>query len=138
VTKLDEDTIPALYHHCVRMYRAMMDEATLVDMEGVQSVVYEGFLTDLVKNKLNLSTPYYTKCRKALLEMGCIKQLRRGGSSTPSQWLLIREPLLTNFDPEAIVSPPPITLEQYQAQQQQINALNQRMHTIEQILGLHS
>jgi hypothetical protein len=107
-------------------------------MEGVQSVVYEGFLTDLVKNKLNLSTPYYTKCRKALLEMGCIKQLRRGGSSTPSQWLLIREPLLTNFDPEAIVSPPPITLEQYQAQQQQINALNQRMHTIEQILGLHS
>lgn len=136
MTKLDEDTIPALYHHCVRMYRAMMDEAQLVDIEGTQSVVYEGFLTALVKDKLNLSTPYFSKCRKALLEMGCIEQLRRGGSSTPSQWLLIREPLLANFDPEAIVTPPAITLEQYQAQQQQINALNHRIGTIEQILGL--
>lgn len=136
MTKLDEDTIPALYHHCVRMYRAMMDESNMIDVEGAPAVVYEGFLTDLVKNKLNLSTPYYTKCRKALLDMGCIKQLRRGGSSTPSQWLLIREPLLTKFDPEAVVAAPAITLEQYQAQQQQINALNHRINTIEQVLGL--
>jgi hypothetical protein len=29
--------------------------------------------------------------------MECIKQLRRGGSSTPSQWELIREPTLEAF-----------------------------------------
>jgi hypothetical protein len=119
------------------MYRAMMDESQIVDMEGVQSVVYEGFLTDLVKNKLNLSTPYYTKCRKALIAMGCISQLRRGGSSTPSQWLLIKEPLLSKFDPESVVAAPAVTLEQYQAQQQMINALNHRISFIEQALGFN-
>lgn len=55
-------------------------------------IIYEGFLTQLITQKLNLSTPYYTHVRTALIRMGCIRQLKRGGGTAPSQWELIYEP----------------------------------------------
>jgi hypothetical protein len=60
-------------------------------------IVYEGFFTALITQKLNLSTPYYTSVKNALIRMGCISQLRRGGSTTPSQWELHWEPSLEAF-----------------------------------------
>lgn len=93
---------PALFEHCVNTYNAMMEEAHAVttdDLNGKidEVIVYEGFLTQLITGKLNLSVPYYTSIRKALIEMGCIRQLRRGGSTTQSQWELIYEPTLEMF-----------------------------------------
>lgn len=102
----DDSAPPALYDHCCRVYRGMLEEARSVQVnpdtedesgEDLHIIVYEGFLTQLITGKLNLSVPYYTTTLKALKAMGCIRQLRRGGSSTPSQWELIYEPTLEAF-----------------------------------------
>jgi len=60
-------------------------------------LIYEGFLTTLVTRQLNLSVPYYTSVTNVLKRMGCVRQLRRGGGSAPSQWLLIKEPQEKDF-----------------------------------------
>jgi hypothetical protein len=92
---------PALFEHCYNTYREMLAQAKSVvgsqtEKGGYEPashiVVYEGFLTHLVTHTLNLSVPYYTSVRKNLIRMGCIRQLRRGGGSSPSQWELIHEP----------------------------------------------
>jgi hypothetical protein len=86
--KKDEDVLPAMFEHCVRTYREMLSEA-----HGVGDViVYEGYLTTLVTQKVNLSVPYYGRIRTLLIDMGCVRQLKRGGGTAPSQWELITEP----------------------------------------------
>jgi Lhr-like helicase len=134
------DTVPALYQHCVRAYRAMMEEADQVLLDdAVPAIVYEGFLTDLITNKLKLSVPYYSKVTNSLKRMGCIKQLRRGGSSTPSQFQLLREPLLEKFlglqdeeDPTKAI----VTTAMHDQLQQQLNAVNRRVSALEKLTGL--
>jgi hypothetical protein len=80
---------PALYEHCCAVYRLMEGKASRRD----DMVVYEGFLTrDIMEPPLHLSVPYYTSIRRELTRMGCIRQLRRGGGSAPSQWELLRAP----------------------------------------------
>jgi len=66
------------------------------DHDEERIIVYEGFLTKLFA-ELGLSVPYYTTVMAALKVMGCAKQLRRGGSSTPSQWELRYEPNVEAF-----------------------------------------
>lgn len=115
--EVNEGAPPALFEHCVNTYRVMLAEAkpvtqmgtaltaaerggeTVVDLQGHgnEIMVYEGFFTQLVTSKLNLSVPYYTTVRRALMNMGCIRQLKRGGGTSPSQWELIYEPTLDAF-----------------------------------------
>jgi len=59
--------------------------------------VWEGFTTRLFK-ELNLAVPYYTSVMNELQRMDCVRQMRRGGSTTPSQWLLLRQPTRELFD----------------------------------------
>lgn len=99
MTTQEEQVMPALYHHAVRVYAAMSEKATMVHADGDSStvmLVFEGFLTHLFE-QLNLSVPYYTTVRQALLRMGCIRQLKRGGGNSPSQWELICEPTREAF-----------------------------------------
>lgn len=67
------------------------------DTTASHIIVYEGFLTQLITGRLNLSVPYYTSVRKSLIRMGCVRQLRRGGGNSPSQWEMIYEPTLEAF-----------------------------------------
>ena len=116
MTNEDESAPPQLFNHCVRTYRAMMEEAKRIPTNieepvtpGTKTdsnldlskadhiIVYEGFFTSLITQKLNLSTPYYTSVKNTLIRMGCISQLRRGGSTTPSQWELHWEPSLEAY-----------------------------------------
>jgi hypothetical protein len=104
----DEEVLPALYHHCVKVYAAMFQQARPVtpmqtgahdsdpdldepdDADAI--LVYEGHLTRLITQDLHLSVPYYTSVTAELKRMNCIAQLRRGGGTAPSQWQLLREP----------------------------------------------
>jgi hypothetical protein len=87
------------WFHCQKVYQAMANESKLVELDGEEKqAVYEGFLTALVTKKLSLSTPYYTKITSLLKAMGCIRQLRRGGGNSPSQWLLVKAPDQEDFE----------------------------------------
>jgi hypothetical protein len=105
MTSVDEapaSAPPALFDHCVRAYERMLSEAS-AHVDGstgsdTHIAVYEGFLTKLITVDLNLSTPYYTSVRKALISMGCVRQLKRGGGSSPSQWELITAPTFELFE----------------------------------------
>lgn len=88
----DDTSIPVIFDHCVVVYKAMYDLAEQREAEdGSSMLVYEGHLTHLLTS-LNFSTPFYTGITRELKRMGCIRQLRRGGGNTPSQWLMITEP----------------------------------------------
>lgn len=81
----------ATYHHCKMVFEEMNRLAKDHEENEVTMRVYEGFLTKLFED-LGLSVPYYSKCTTALKQMGCIRQLRRGGGNSPSQWELLKEP----------------------------------------------
>jgi hypothetical protein len=100
--------MPALFEHCQKVYSAMLKEAKghsigpydegdpNQDSTPKTMVIYEGHLTALVA-AIPLSGPYYTHCMNALKGMGCVKQIRRGGGSSPSQWEMLTEPTKDMF-----------------------------------------
>jgi hypothetical protein len=94
---VEEDLVPALFQHCCDVYALMERQATKVGTR----IIYEGFLTKLITEKpIFLSVPYYTSVRSSLVRMGCITQLRRGGGSSPSLWVLNHPPTLQLFTHE--------------------------------------
>lgn len=87
------DALPAIYRNCVDAYEMMKAEANPREVKGEgRMLVWEGFFTKLISDRLNLSTPYFTQVRTNLTRMGCIQQLQRGGGASPSQWQLITPP----------------------------------------------
>lgn len=139
---------PALYEHCVRTYEAMLAQAKTLtvtskgveledrsvdpdeDTTASEIIVYEGFLTQLITGKLNLSVPYYTSITRALVRMGCIRQMRRGGGASPSQWELIYQPTEKAFYDTHPKKAPKQTKDEAHAEQ--IRNLAQRVTDLEQ------
>lgn len=109
---------PAMFEHAVRVYDAMALEAKLDD--DFDQLVYEGHLTQLFK-KLLLSTPYYTSIKNKLAAMGCIEQIRRGGGSGTSRWVLWRAPDLETW--KAADARKPRVGNKFLAQEQRIKDL---------------
>jgi hypothetical protein len=133
----DDQAVPMLFNHCVSAYEAMFDRAEVVLLDGqTEAMVYEGFLTELFKTELHLSVPYYTSVTRALKAMGCISQLQRGGSSSPSKWQLIKDPEIDAFMKHAQKAPGPkaATEDDIKALTQQIGDLNNRLLRIETLL----
>ena len=115
----------------MRVYAAMLGEANAVVGESDNKmVVYEGFLTSLITGKLNLSVPYYTSVMKALKRMGCVRQLRRGGGNSASQWELITEPTIEAFENQREIKPKQPT--QLEVANEQILALSSRLSALEE------
>lgn len=94
------EAVPALFEHCVEVYQKMAADAepmVINDInDGIAIPVWEGFTTKLFRT-LNLSVPYYSKVTQHLKGMDCIRQVRRGGSTTPSVWALIQPPTMELF-----------------------------------------
>jgi hypothetical protein len=84
---------PSPLLHCEKVYMTMRNTAKEKFEGEVPMIVWEGFLTQLMRD-LELSVPYYSTIRSALIDMGCMRQLRRGGGTSPSQWELLKEPTL--------------------------------------------
>lgn len=134
------DAPPALFLHCVAAYEAMLNQAHYLNTDELCAggagystrqdiLIYEGFLTQLVQKDLSLSVPYYTSIRKSLIDMGCIRQLKRGGGTAPSQWELIYEPTFEAFESATPSKIPKQTKEE--ATMQQIQALSNRIGVLE-------
>jgi hypothetical protein len=90
----DLEVVPALFEHACSVYKAMEESSEMDDTLGLR--VYEGHLTNLFK-KLLLSVPYYTEIKNRLISIGCIEQVRRGGGTAMSRWVLWKEPTLEEW-----------------------------------------
>lgn len=129
------EQMPVLYTRCMQVYNAMAEQASVeslgIEYEDQEGLVYEGFLTNLITEEVGLSTPYYSKTTQELKRMDCIRQLRRGGSTTPSRWLLVREPTRELFlNMRAGQSKVNKTSKMAQLEQQ-VRDLNKRVSTLE-------
>ncbi len=130
------EKVPSLYEHCVSVYDGMFEKADLEQLEAgnnaeeVQEIlVYTGFLTRLITKDLHLSVPYYTSTTRRLKAMDCIRQLRRGGSTTPSRWAVLQPPTLEAFNrtrDKGTTQRKPID--------QQISDLSKRLSVVEEVL----
>jgi hypothetical protein len=102
------DAPPQAFRHCEDVYKAMRKASTIVEEEGQRWLIWEGRLTKLINEELGLPTPYYTAIRSSLARMGCIRQVQRGGGTSPSKWEIIKAPTLDaykNAQPEAESKP---------------------------------
>lgn len=93
----EEKPVSTLFGHCVTVYDEMKRQARMEDVNEVPTLVYEGHLTRLVLQGVNLSAPYYTSVLKALKAMGCVYQLKRGGGGATSKWSLLQAPTEDDF-----------------------------------------
>lgn len=123
----------AVFRHAVTVYEEMEAQAKGVTSEGLEMLVYEGKLVELVTDTCKLSVPYYTKVTQALKGMGCCRQLRRGGGNSPSQWELIQSPThelfeayTSDVEPEEIVE---------YATAQQLRDVSTRLARLEKAIG---
>jgi hypothetical protein len=85
---------PALFLHVCTVFKYMQRDSSFVEGTGQ---VYEGHFTKLVQVELGFAVPYYTAISQALKGMDCAEQIRRGGGTSKSQWLLKKEPALADF-----------------------------------------
>jgi hypothetical protein len=95
MTSTEDAAPPKLFEHVCRVFQEMRRNAVshaLGDSEeATHMLVYEGYLTHLFRD-LGLPTPYYTSVMERLKVMGCVRQLGRGGGTSPSRWELIEDP----------------------------------------------
>jgi len=116
----------------------MTDRSKMSTHDGIEVRVYEGFLTKLITNNLNLSTPLYTTIMQELKRMDCVRQLKRGGGGGTSIWALLQTPTLELFT-KAQARPVPGSSSRMSQDQirQALNSINNRLNRIEAHLGLH-
>jgi hypothetical protein len=134
VAENEHERLPALFEYCVQAYQAMSEEASQESL-GVgygeeEGLVYDGFTTKLIR-ELGLPVPYYTKVFGELQRMDCVRQLRRGGSTTTSRWLLLQAPT-----PELYLKMPLSKRaggSRMDTLEQQVRDLNTRVKALEEI-----
>lgn len=134
---MSDTKVLALQSHCERAYEFMLEEATY---HG-EALIYEGFLTHLITDKVGLSIPYYARIRGLLVDMGCIRQLKRGGGTSPSQWEMITEPtgaLFNQFyttEPSATQVRNTTTERRIKFLERQVSVLTNELEAIKELLG---
>jgi hypothetical protein len=117
------------------VYDAMYERGVEHPDQPSEIRVYVGHLTKLIKDDCGLSTPYYSRCMVALTEMDCVRQLKRGGGGSMSEWLVLRRPTRELFDGlvgEAQTGKVQVAT----ATEQRLNDLNNRLYVVEKALGI--
>lgn len=122
----DLAVVPALFEHSQNVYKEMVKSARHMP-EYDDLLVYEGHLTQLFK-RLRLAVPYYTEIKNHLTHMGCIEQVRRGGGSAESRWVLWKEPDLEEWKDSTTR---PRRGNKTTMHEQQIRILNERLASAE-------
>jgi hypothetical protein len=86
-----------LWEHVCTVFAEMQRNSKSERVNGKHALVYEGHMTKLFRD-LQLATPYYSSVLQRLKQMGCIRQLSRGGGSSQSRWELITDPDYDAFE----------------------------------------
>lgn len=129
------DKPKAILRHCQDVYTAMSSQAKPYS-ENPEFNLYTGYLTRLITEELALPNSYYTFVTKELLRMDCIRNIQRGGGSSPSQWILLKYPTQADFESMPELAPKLTKKQAVQAQFER-NTL-ERLDRIERQLGIVS
>lgn len=134
MSSVEEDDRPTsvVFDHCNSVYAEMHQQARYEPVEGDtgnEQLIYEGHLTKLVTGDLGLATPRYTAVMNHLKAMGCVEQIRRGGGSSPSRWLLVKPPDESSFRSIESMNRP--NSGKIAVVGQQVRDLNKRLQTAE-------
>ena len=81
----------ALWGHVEATYKAMQNEATSVEVNGKQSLLWEGRITELM-TRLRIPMATYNQVMKLLSHMGCIENVQRGARYQVSKYVLWEAP----------------------------------------------
>lgn len=81
----------AMYGYLEKVCEAMRTAGEGQVIDGKTGIVWTGFTTHLMK-ELEVPAPYYGHILDAMQRMGCAQQTRRGGGTSPSQWVLWKDP----------------------------------------------
>lgn len=125
-------TQPALYGHCEQVFAEMDARATLQEIDGQEAKVYTGHLTKLFED-LRLSVPYFSSVMNQLKGMDCVRQLRRGGGSAPSVWLIVQPPSIDMFEAGREPSKAQARTGRLDVLEQQVRDLAKRIQALEDI-----
>lgn len=98
-TDTDTAAPPSVYLHTRDVFFLMKDAARMEEQpDGSKLLIWSGHLTKLITGPpLNLPIPYYTEIRSALMAMGCATQIKRGGGTAISRWVLHKYPTVEEF-----------------------------------------
>jgi len=121
---ITEDSVPVLYKQCEDVYNLMIKNKSLSEYNG--KPIYRGHLTKEIEEELGLTTSQYSRIVKALSEMQCIYQIKRGAASVPSEWALIGPPELTTFQA--------VTANQRKRHNSSFTAIKQRLNDLIEVL----
>ena len=128
MTSTDEDQPPVkLWEHVNVVFAAMQKQAKSEQVNGKHALVFTGHTTRLFR-ELQLATPLYSSVLQRLKQMGCIRQLSRGGGSAASRWELITDPDLEIFER--------VQSQNRQSSQPTVASLAQRLEKVEKLLDL--
>lgn len=128
-----DSSMPALYGHCLDVYKTMKDQGHPDVIEDREVIIYTGYLTKLFAKELSLPMPYYSKVMGMLHNMDCVRQLRRGGGGQPSQWALIQQPTEELFNAKQEEHPPTRQKQGKAQEMQMIRDLQKRMDIMEKL-----
>ena len=74
---------PSMLPHMQKFYAALAEQAP----DGA----FTGYPTHVFSDS-GIPSSYYAPIRRGLLAMDCVRQVRRGARTVPSEWILLRPP----------------------------------------------
>lgn len=124
---------PVIFEHCLVAWRAMVKESIAADGYNPDTDLprlWRGSLTKLFEEE-GLGISRYTMVTNLLKQMDCIFQRRRGGGTTPSEWVLLKEPDLDEYT-KTNLQDAKMAGKRGNLVDQRINDLTQRLNVAEQ------
>jgi len=93
-----EEPMPKLLFQCIKAYESLDAASVANEIEGEEVKMFVGHSTKHLEEAIGLTTAKYGRVMKALKDMGCVIQYKRGaGRTTESQWILVGEPTVESF-----------------------------------------
>jgi hypothetical protein len=133
--KSSQTPLPSVFEHCQVVYKHLFSTSKKETLDDQDILVWEGFLTQVFE-ELHYPVPYFTKIRKELMRMGCIHQLRRGGGTATSKWMLIRPPERAHWENTHVTRERDKRRSSMTPQEQRVVDLSNRVQRLETALGL--
>src|SRR5438552_16082227 len=94
---MEAEALPTFFGHAIKVYSMLEREAVgVVREDGTIVRQWTGFFTHTIKDA-GFSSAYYSRIKPLLIELGCVTQVRRGGGTAPTVFILNHPPVVDDF-----------------------------------------